>query len=58
MSPAVKLLLIVIIASNSSQMSDYMRHLTPELLGMALFILRLRVMRICGGPAHCAGPRP
>lgn len=39
MSPAVKMLLIVIIASNSSQMSDYMRHLTPELLGVALFIL-------------------
>lgn len=45
MSPAVKMLLIVIIASNSSQMSDYMRHLTPELLGVALFIL---VYASCG----------
>jgi bile acid:Na+ symporter, BASS family len=39
MAPASKILLIIIIASNSSQMSDYMRHLTPELLAMALFIL-------------------
>ena len=39
MSPAVKVLLIIIIASNSSQMSDYMRHLTPQLVCMALFIL-------------------
>ena len=44
-SPAVKVLLMLIIASNSSQMSDYMRHLTPELVAMALFIL---VFASCG----------
>ena len=33
------MLLIVIIASNSTQMSDYMRHLTPELFAVMGFIV-------------------
>ncbi len=39
LAPASKLVLVVIICANSSQMSDYMRNLTPQLVGMALFIL-------------------
>lgn len=39
LAPASKLVLIVIICANSSQMSDYMRNLTPQLVGVALFIL-------------------
>jgi predicted Na+-dependent transporter len=39
LSPASKLLLIVIITSNSTGMADSMRHLTPELVGAAAFIL-------------------
>ena len=45
LSPAVKVLLMIIIASNSSQMSDQVRHLTPELVEVAAFIL---VFAACG----------
>ena len=44
-TPAVRILLMVILASNSTQMSDYVRHLTPELAGAALYIL---VFASCG----------
>lgn len=38
-SPAVRVLLVIIITSNSTQMSDYMRHLTPELFAVMGFIV-------------------
>lgn len=44
-TPAVRILLMLILASNSTQMSDYVRHLTPELAGAALYIL---VFASCG----------
>ena len=38
-SPAARILIMFIMAANSTQMSDYMRHITPELLGMMAYIL-------------------
>ena len=38
-TPAVRILLMLILASNSTQMSDYVRHITPELFEVALYIL-------------------
>lgn len=38
MSPACKVLLIVIIVANSTEISDYMKNLTPELIGVMVFI--------------------
>ena len=37
-SPAVRVLLVLIMTSNSTQMADYMRHITPELFGMMGYI--------------------
>lgn len=39
LSPACRVLLILIITTNSTAMADYMRHLTPELVAVAIFIL-------------------
>ena len=44
-TPAVRILLMLILASNSTQMSDYARHLTPELVAVSLYIL---VFASCG----------
>ena len=44
-TPAVRILLMLILASNSTQMSDYVRNLTPELAEVALYIL---VFASCG----------
>lgn len=38
-SPAARILIMFIMAANSTQMSDYMRHITPELFGMMAYIL-------------------
>lgn len=38
-APAARIINVVIIAANSSQMSDDVLHMTPELFGMAAFIL-------------------
>ena len=38
-TPAVRILLMLILASNSTQMSDYVRHLTPELVEVMAYIL-------------------
>jgi predicted Na+-dependent transporter len=44
-SPACKVLLMIIITANSTEISDYMRNLTPELVGVAFFCL---VFASCG----------
>ncbi|MCH4215042.1 MAG: bile acid:sodium symporter family protein [Atopobiaceae bacterium] len=44
-SPACKVLLMIIITANSTEISDYMRNLTPELVAVALFCL---VFASCG----------
>lgn len=38
-APAARILNIIIIAANSSQMADDVRHMNPQLFGMAFFIL-------------------
>jgi BASS family bile acid:Na+ symporter len=38
LSPLARLMLVVIIATNSSAISDYVFHLTPELAGVLVFI--------------------
>lgn len=38
-APAIKLFVIVIIISNSTGMSDYVLHPTPQLLAVAAFVL-------------------
>lgn len=39
LAPAARIINVIIIAANSSQMSDDVLHMTPELFGMAGFIL-------------------
>lgn len=44
-APAARILVMFIMATNSTQMSDYMRQLTPELFGMMAYIF---VFASCG----------
>ena len=41
LAPACRLMMLVVIAANSTAVSAYMRHLTPELVGVILCIATL-----------------
>ncbi len=38
LAPAARILTILVITTNSTSLSDFMRHLTPELFGVIIFI--------------------
>ncbi|WP_082673307.1 bile acid:sodium symporter family protein [Hugonella massiliensis] len=37
-APAARIVLVTIVATNSSAIADYVRHLTPELVGVLVFV--------------------
>lgn len=57
LSPACKMLLLLIITSNSTQMSDYILHMTWDRMGVMVFILLFAVSGFIWGfiAARCMG---